>query len=136
MIAAADEMLGAVGFATMVGRPGDTCVAMNIGDLPIIAPAHLLSLMESATVAALTEFLEPGETTHLMTSGMEVIEDAPMGVELRSSARLVEIEGREYVFICDIYDGERHIARGRIKRKAVERVSFLARTAARELISE
>ena len=129
-------MLGAVGFATMVGRPGDTCVAMNIGDLPIIAPSHLLSLMESATVATLSEYLEPGETTHLLTSGMEVIDSASMGVELRSSARLIEIDGRDYTFTCDVHDGDRHVARGLIKRKAVERVSFLARTAARELISE
>lgn len=136
MIAAADEMLGSVGFATMVGRPGDTCVAMNVGDLPIIAPAHLLSLMESATIAALSEFLESGETTHLLTSGMEVIDDASMGVELRASARLIEIDGREYTFTCDVHDGERHIARGLIKRRAVERVTFLARTAARELLSE
>jgi len=136
VIATADEMLGAVGFATMVGRPGDTCVAMAIGDLPIIAPAHFLSLMESASIAALSEFLEQGETTHLLTSGMEIIEDAPMGVELRSSARIVEVSGREITFTCDVYEGERHIARGLIKRKAVERVSFLARTAARELISE
>ena len=136
MNATKEEALGAVGFATMVGRAGDTCVAMGIGDLPIIAPSHLLSLMESATIAALTEILEPSETTYLMTSGMEVIDSAPMGIELRSSARLDEIDGKEMIFLCDVFDGDRHIARGRIKRKAVERVSFLARTAARELINE
>lgn len=136
MRATKDEMLGAVGFSTMIGRPGDTCVAMGIGELPIIAPAHLLSLMESATIAAMVEFLEPSETTYLMTSGMEVIDSAAMGVELRASARLDEIDGKELVFICDVYEGDRYIARGRIKRKAVERVSFLARTAARELINE
>lgn len=136
MIATADEMLGAVGFATMVGRPGDTCVAMNIGDLPIIAPAHFLSLMESATVAALGEFLESGETTHLLTSGMEVIDEASIGVELRASARLIEIDNRDFTFTCDVYDGERHIARGLIKRRAVERVTFLARTAARDLLND
>ena len=136
MIATKEEALGAVGFATMIGRPGDTCVAMGIGDLPIIAPSHLLSLMESATIAALSEILEPSETTYLMTAGMEVTDSAAIGIELRASARLDDIDEKEFIFICDVHDGDRHIARGRIKRKAVERVSFLARTAALELINE
>ena len=91
MIATKEEALGAVGFATMIGRPGDTCVAMGIGDLPIIAPSHLLSLMESATIAALSEILEPSETTYLMTAGMEVTDSAAIGIELRASARLDDL---------------------------------------------
>jgi hypothetical protein len=38
------------------------------------------------------------------------------------------------IFECDVYDGERHIAYARIEKTAVERVSFLARTAAQSLI--
>lgn len=129
-------MLGAVGLSTMTGRPGDTCVAMNIGDLPIIAPSHLLNLMESASVAALVEYLEPGETTYLISSNVEVVDTSTMGVELRASARLIDIAERELTFTCDVHEGDRHIASGLLKRRAVERISFLARTAARELISE
>jgi hypothetical protein len=42
---------------------------------------------------------------------------------------------RTMIFECDVYDGERHIAYSRIERTAVERVSFLARTAAQSLIN-
>jgi hypothetical protein len=38
------------------------------------------------------------------------------------------------IFECDVYDGERHIAFARIEKTAVERVSFLARTAAQSLL--
>lgn len=136
MNATAEEMLGAVGFSTMTGRPGDTCVAMNIGDLPIIAPSHLLNIMESASVAALVEYLEPGETTYLISSTVELLDSASMGVEIRASARLIEVDGRDITFTCDVHEGDRHIAQGLIRRRAVERISFLARTAARELINE
>ena len=54
----AEEIIGAVGFSVMTVRPGDTCLAMGISDLPILAPGHLMSVMESACVAALVELLE------------------------------------------------------------------------------
>lgn len=131
-----DEILGAVGFSVMTGRPGDTSVAMGLGDLPIIATSHLLNVMESACVAAIDEYLESGETTYLTHSAIENIEYAPMGVELRGSARLIDITGKELTFTCDVHDGDRHIATAILKRTAVERISFLARTAAQALLQE
>ena len=59
----AEEVIGAVGLSTMIVRPGDTCVAMGISDLPILASSHIMHSMESASVAALIDYLEPGETT-------------------------------------------------------------------------
>jgi len=52
----AEEIIGAVGLSTMVVRPGDTCVAMGISDLPILASPHIMHSMESASVAALSEY--------------------------------------------------------------------------------
>ncbi len=37
----AEEVIGAVGLSTMVVRPGDTCVAMGISDLPILPMAEV-----------------------------------------------------------------------------------------------
>ena len=59
----AEEIIGAVGFSVMTVRPGETCLGMGISDLPILAPGHFMSVMESACVAALVELLENGETT-------------------------------------------------------------------------
>ena len=59
----AEEVLGAVGFTEMMVRPGDTSVAIGIGDLPIIAPSLLINLMEHAAILSLDLYLEPGETT-------------------------------------------------------------------------
>ena len=131
----AEEVIGAVGLSTMIVRPGDTCVAMGISDLPILATSHIMHSMESATVAALTEYLEPGETTLVEKFEITIFDSVGIGVEIRCTARCVDIDGRELHFLCDLYDGERHIAQGLIKRKAVERVSYLARTAAQSLIN-
>jgi fluoroacetyl-CoA thioesterase len=131
----AEEVIGAVGLSTMIVRPGDTCVAMGISYLPILATSHIMHSMESASVAALTEYLEPGETTLVEKFEITIFDSVGIGVEIRCTARCVDIDGRELHFLCDLYDGERHIAQGLIKRKAVERVSYLARTAAQSLIN-
>ena len=146
MMKPADEVLGAVGFSVMTVRPGDTALAMGLSELPVVATSHLLHIMESATVAALSEYLENGETTYLLETSIELKASAQVGDELRANARLAEIEGRAshsnavgpsqciLIFQCDIYEGERHIASAQIKRATVERVSFLARTAAESLL--
>ena len=131
----AEEVIGAVGLSTMIVRPGDTCVAMGISDLPILASSHIMHSMESASVAALIDYLEPGETTVVEKFELTMIDSVGIGVEVRCTARCIEVDGRELNFLCDLYDGERHIAQGVIKRKAVERVSYLARTAAQSLIN-
>ncbi len=130
----AEEVLGAVGFSVMTVRPGDTALAMGLSDLPIVATSHLLHAMESATIAALSEYLDNGETTFLLSTSIELLGSAPVGVELRANARCTNIDGRELSFACEIYEGERLVAQGEIKRATVERVTFLARTAAESLL--
>ena len=130
----AEDVLGAVGFSVMTVRPGDTALAMGLSELPIVSTSHLSHSMESATIAAISEYLDNGETTFLLGTSIELLGSAPVGVELRANARCTNIEGRELTFQCEIYDGERLIAQGEIKRATVERVTFLARTAAQELL--
>ena len=132
----ADEVIGTVGFSVMAVRPGDTSVAMGIGDLPIVAQSHLLNLMEHAAVISLDEYLEPGETTIAISLELISLSPASIGAELRATSRCVEVENRELTFECEVYEGERQVAAAMIKRATIERVSFLARTAALSLISE
>jgi predicted thioesterase len=132
----ADEVLGAVGFSVMTVRPGDTCVTMGVSDLPVVAPSHYLTLMENACVASLSEYLDSGETTFLTHSSLEIVGSATAGAEIRANSRLIDIDGRQLTFTCDVYDGKRHLAQAQIKRATVERLSFLARTAAQSLINE
>jgi len=132
----ADEVLGAVGFSVMTVRPGDTCVTMGVSDLPVVAPSHYLSLMEYACVASLSEYLDSGETTFLTHSSLEIVGAATAGAQIRANSRVIDIEGRDLTFECDVYEGDRHLAQAEIRRATVERISFLARTAAQSLINE
>ncbi|MDP1712152.1 MAG: hypothetical protein Q8K86_06815 [Candidatus Nanopelagicaceae bacterium] len=130
------EIIGSVGFSTMLVRPGDCAVAIGLGDLPIVATSHLVNVMESAALAAIADFLEIGETTRLTHFALEVIEAVGIGASIRATAKCIEIVGRDIHFECEIYDGERLIARAKMKRAVFERVSFLARTAAQSIIGQ
>ena len=101
----AEEIIGAVGFSVMEVRPGDTSLALGVGDLPIVAQSHLVNLMEHAAVISLDEYLEPGETT--IAISMEIISLAPaeIGAELRATSRCIEVENKELTFECEVYDG-------------------------------
>lgn len=131
-----NEIIGAVGFSSMLIRPGDCAVAMGLGDLPIAATSHYVNVMESAALTAIAEFLEIGETTRLVEVHLDSIEAAGIGAELRATATCTEFTGREILFSSEIYDGERLVCRAVMKRAVVERVSFLARTAAQSIIGQ
>lgn len=131
----AEEILGAVGFSVMAVRPGDTCVALGVGDIPVVSQSHLINLMEHAIVISLDEYLEPGETTIAISIELISLSPAEIGAELRATSRCIEVENRELTFECELYEGERQVAAAIIKRATVERLSFLARTAAQSLIS-
>ena len=133
---AAEEVLGAVGLTEMVVRPGDTSVAIGIGDLPIIAPSLLINLMEHAAILSLDLYLEPEETTIPVSVEFILLSPASIGAELRGTSRVIEIGGKEITFECEVYEHDRQIAAALIKRSTVERVSFLARTAALNLVQD
>jgi hypothetical protein len=131
-----EEVLGAVGLTEMIVRPGDTSVALGIGDLPIIAPSQLINLMEHAAILSLDLYLEAGQTTIPVSTEFLSLSPASIGAELRATSRVISVEDKELTFECEVYEHDRQIAAAQIKRSAVERVSFLARTAALNLMSD
>ena len=130
------EIIGSVGFSTMLVRTGDCAVAIGLGDLPIVATSHVVNVMESAALAAIADFLEIGETTRLANIDVDVVEAVGIGASIRATAKCTEIVGRDIYFECEIYDGDRLIAQAKMKRAVLERVSFLARTAAQSIIGQ
>lgn len=131
-----EGVVGALGISTMVVRPGDTGLAHGSSDLPILASAFLITLCESAANSAIGEFLENGETTVLATFTAKVHSSVGIGGEIRSSVTCDNYENNILTFTCEIHEGGRLVASTIMERQVVERVSFLARTAAQSIISQ
>ena len=132
----AESVVGAVGISQMVVRPGDTALAHGSGDMPILSTSFLITLMESACNSAIAEFLENGESTYLSDIEMEVHESVGIGSEIQGAATCVSFEEGVLTFVCEIHDGPRLVAASSMRRNLVERVTFLARTAAFTLMSQ
>jgi len=128
------EIIGAVGFSSMTIRPGDTNVALGLGDLPIAAVSLMVNLVESAALAAINEHLDSGETTRLISFSIQPDRAVSIGSVIRATATCINIASRTLYFECQIHEGEREIARALMERAVIERVSFLARTAAQSII--
>jgi predicted thioesterase len=124
-------------FSLSVERcPGDTALAHGSGDMPILSTSFLVTLMESACNSALAEFLDNGESTHLADIELEVHESVGIGSEIQGAATCVSFEDGMLTFVCEIHDGPRLVAASMMRRNLVERVTFLARTAAFTLMSQ
>ena len=117
----------------MVVRPGDTAAANGIGDLTVVNNSVLVSLMESAAIAAINEFFETGISTIATSMNCNFVTSAAIGAELQASAQCVAENGSELDFEVEIYEGERLVAQSIQRRQIVDRVTFLARTAAQSL---
>ncbi len=131
-----DSLIGAVGISQMSVRPGDTALAHGSGDMPILSSSFLLVLMESACNSALAEFLENGESTVLTDIDIEIHEPVGIGTEVQGSATCISFEDGVLTFACEIHDGPRLVAASMMRRSVVERISYLARTAALTIMSQ
>jgi predicted thioesterase len=131
-----EQVIGAIGMATMSVRPGDTSVAQGINDLPVVGSNQILALIESSCSAAIIEFLDFGETTVTTNSQVEIISAVGVGTEIHATSRCLGLAENILKFEVEVHQTSRLIANGLITRKFVERVSFMARVAAETIIAE
>ena len=130
-----EQLLGAVGMATMVVRAADTSVAAGFNELPVLSSSAASSLVESACSAALAEHCAPGETSFTASITLEMITSAPIGEEVRAHVRLIEIDGQTITFEAEITHINRTIATAHVQRRFIDRLSFMERVAAERIVS-
>ena len=131
-----ESVIGAVGISQMVVRPGDTSLAHGSGDMAILSASFFVTLMESACNSSLADLIENGDTTVLTNLQFEVLHPVGIGTELQGAATCTSFSDGNLIFICEIHDGQRMVATGTMNRKLVDRVTFLAKSAARAVMSQ
>jgi fluoroacetyl-CoA thioesterase len=130
------SVIGAVGISQMVVRPGDTALAHGSGDMPVLSTSFLITLMESACNSAIAEYLDNAESTVTNSMKIQINESVGIGSEVQGSATCVGVEEGNLLFECEIHDGTRVVAAALLSRSVIERVAYLARTAALTLMSQ
>ncbi|MBO4274072.1 thioesterase family protein [Microbispora triticiradicis] len=111
----------------MVER-GDTAIRIGSGDVPVLGTPRLLSFAEGATVKAVHQHLEPGQTSVGTRVLIEHRLPSPVGMHVWIAAELTEVDGRRLVFSVSAVDKTgAQVATGTIERVVVDRERFLAR---------
>lgn len=131
-----ESAIGAVGISQMTVRPGDTSLAHGSGDMAILSASFFVTLMESACNSSLADLIENGDTTVLTDLQFEVLHPVGICTELQGAATCTSFSDGNLIFFCEIHDGQRMVATGTMNRKLVDRVTFLAKSAALAVMSQ
>ena len=134
-MSAAESMLGSVGMASLNVRPLDTGIAQGFSDLPVLATTATISVIESACSAAIAEFLDPSQSSFTAGVAVQVRGTVSVGSEVRALVRASQFEDGVLLFDCEVHQDQRIIAVAQLQRRLVDRVSFMARSAAENLRS-
>jgi predicted thioesterase len=129
----AEQLLGSVGMASLTVRPLDTGVAQGLNDLPVLAANSALNVIEAACSAAIAEFFETGETSFTIGAAIQMRGAVAIGGEIRALVKATECEDNTLTFECEVHQDQRIIAVAQVQRRLVDRVSFMARSAAENL---
>jgi fluoroacetyl-CoA thioesterase len=117
--------------ACLTVRPLDTGVAQGLNDLPVLAANSALNVIESACSAAIAEHFGTGETS--IGAAIQMRGAVSIGSEVRALVKATELTENILTFECEVHQDQRLIAVAQVQRRLVDRVSFMARSAAQNL---
>lgn len=126
-------LLGSVGMSCLTVRPLDTGVAQGLNDLPVLAANSALNVIESACSAAIAEHFGTGETSFTIGAAIQMRGAVSIGSEVRALVKATELSENILTFECEVHQDQRLIAVAQVQRRLVDRVSFMARSAAENL---
>jgi len=118
---------GLCAVVSLVVEPGDTAVALQTGDVPVLATPRLIRLAEEATLRAVEGKLDQGTTSVGYRVQVDHLAPVPVGDRVRAEAVLEAVEGRRLTFRVSLTDERGLVGAGRITRVIVERDRFMER---------
>lgn len=124
---------GITGEATTTVTLENTASAVGSGGVDVFGTPMMIGLMEMAALHAVQPHLAPGETTVGTLINVRHLAATPLGMKVRATARLTEVQGRRLVFTVEAYDEVEKIGEGVHERAIVQQEKFLNRTAQKAL---
>lgn len=104
---------------------GDSAIAMESGDVPVLGTPRLIAWCEAATCEAIAAGIEDGTTTVGYQIRMDHLSPTPIGAAVSVTATVSEVDGRRITFDVHATDNEGDAATGTISRMVVDRSRFI-----------
>jgi fluoroacetyl-CoA thioesterase len=119
---------GATAEVSLVVPPERTAHAMGNRGVHVLATPFVIGLLENAAAAVLQPHLPPGGTSVGTMVEMRHLAATPVGMTVRAKARLLETDGKRFLFAVEAWDDKEQIAEGRHERYVLASLdTFIAR---------
>ena len=105
----------------------DTALAVNSGSVPVLSTPRLVALCEEASMNAVAELLEDGDTTVGLNVRFDHLHPCAVGESVTAEASLEKIDGRRLIFNVSVKDRRGLVAAGKITRVIVNQERFMER---------
>lgn len=124
---------GITGEATTTVTPENTAAAVGSGGVDVYATPMMVGLMEMAALRGVQPYLAEGETTVGTVVNVKHLAATPLGMNVRATARLDQVDGRRLLFTVEAFDEKEKIGEGIHERFIVGLQKFLERTEKKKL---
>ncbi len=119
-----DDLVGRTGTASLVVGPDDLAIALGSGDVEVFGTPRLVGLCEEATVAAIADALDDGQTSVGMRVEIDHLTPNRVGDEVTATARVTAVDRRRITFEVEATTSGGVVGRGVVVRAVVNRASF------------
>ncbi len=120
-----DIQVGDTATLEFVVDASDTALALGSGDVSVLATPRAIAWAEAATCAAVTERLEPAETTVGSAIGIEHRAPTQVGDVVVATAVVAEVDRSRALFDVTLVNPDGAIAlTGTVTRVVVDRARF------------
>ena len=96
-----------------------TARALGSGLVDLLGTPFLVALAEQASVSAVAQYLDPGETTVGVRLEVSHLAATPVGMKVTVRSQLIRVEGRRLFFHFEAHDEVEKIGEGSHERAVV-----------------
>jgi predicted thioesterase len=118
---------GLLGESLTVVTPDITAKHVGSGSVAVLATPEMVRLMERAGVAAVDHLLPDGHQTVGIGVDVRHLAATPLGMKVRATATLKEIDGRRLTFEVKAWDEVELVGEGIHERMIIDVARFLKR---------
>ena len=109
----------------------ETAAILGSGSISVYATPALVALMENAAVRALEGHLPPGHTSVGIQIDVRHLAATPVGMQVRASAELTEVQGRKLGFRIEAWDEVELVGEASHVRFVVNEEAFMTKVNAK-----
>jgi predicted thioesterase len=120
---------GLAGESAQVVTDELTASSLGSGLVPALATPAMITLMENASVNAIREYLQAGQTSVGIEVHVKHLAATPVGMRVRARAEVLSADKRRVTFQVEAWDDKERIGEGTHVRAIVDEARFKERIA-------